>query len=328
MSVVRTLYTENIISKETFDEIQTSGGSLTDGPLRALSNTVSADPNKLRVLGTVLLQSKKTVHVGQSILEDIDSKLVNLLLQNVNIYLNFTAQTVFHISPNYQREFDEMRGRFGRFFDNITSLIKSAVFPSSFMLVKKIKASSCLRRFKRFLGRTFEELKPQLGIARSFHDVMDVVKKKCTIINISCLETIISHYSIDQAMELVTAYHIDIEKFCNKVKVNLMTLMTNPILKCETIEFTLAWKTDEHTLKEIRNVLSVLFGDNGKRVIVGELREGNSIIVTCYAPRHIVDILLIEAKKNVNLVKEMELIKLTIGYHTVWEQTRDKVRDK
>ena len=67
---VETLYTEGVISKETFDEVESSGGSLIDGPLRTLFSTVSEDPNKLRVFGSVLLQSEDTVHVGNDILKE------------------------------------------------------------------------------------------------------------------------------------------------------------------------------------------------------------------------------------------------------------------
>lgn len=67
---VETLYTEGVISKETFNEIKSSGGLLTDVPLRALSDTVSGDPNKLRLFGSVLLQSKDTVRVGNDICKE------------------------------------------------------------------------------------------------------------------------------------------------------------------------------------------------------------------------------------------------------------------
>ena len=70
VEVVQTLFTEGVISKETFNEVQRSGGSLTDGPLRALSSTVSDDSNQLRVFSTVLLQSKETVRVANDILEE------------------------------------------------------------------------------------------------------------------------------------------------------------------------------------------------------------------------------------------------------------------
>ena len=70
MEVSQTLYTEGVFSEETFDDVKRSGKSLTGDPLRALSNTVSKDPNKLETFGTVLLQSEETVGIGKSILKD------------------------------------------------------------------------------------------------------------------------------------------------------------------------------------------------------------------------------------------------------------------
>ena len=68
--VTHTLLTEGVITKETFYEVERSGGLLANGPLRTLSSTVSKDPNQLKVFGSVLLQSEDTVHVGQDILKE------------------------------------------------------------------------------------------------------------------------------------------------------------------------------------------------------------------------------------------------------------------
>ena len=70
MEIVQTLYTEGVISKEIFDVVESSRGSLADGTLKALSSTVSDDPNQLRVFSTVLLQSEETVEVANDILEE------------------------------------------------------------------------------------------------------------------------------------------------------------------------------------------------------------------------------------------------------------------
>ena len=64
------LYTEEVISMETLNEMERFEGLQTDHSLRALSNTVSEDPNKLRILTSVLLQSEETVHVAQDILKE------------------------------------------------------------------------------------------------------------------------------------------------------------------------------------------------------------------------------------------------------------------
>ena len=60
------LYTEGVISDETFDEVQRSNVS----PLRALSGTISDNPNQLRAFGTILLRSEDTVQIGQEILKE------------------------------------------------------------------------------------------------------------------------------------------------------------------------------------------------------------------------------------------------------------------
>ena len=70
MEVVQTLYTEGVISKETYDEVEKSGGCLGDGPLRALHNTICRDPNHLKVFASVLLRSEETVHVAKHTLKD------------------------------------------------------------------------------------------------------------------------------------------------------------------------------------------------------------------------------------------------------------------
>ena len=63
---VEMLYTEGVISDETFDEVQRSNIS----PLRALSGIVSDNPNQLRTFSTILLQSEDTVQIGQEILKE------------------------------------------------------------------------------------------------------------------------------------------------------------------------------------------------------------------------------------------------------------------
>ena len=70
------LYTEGIISKETFIEVERSKseGSLSNDTLRPQLCTVFKDPNKLRAFVAILLQSEDTVHVGKNILKD--SKLI------------------------------------------------------------------------------------------------------------------------------------------------------------------------------------------------------------------------------------------------------------
>ena len=102
MEVVQTLYTEGVISKETLDNVQRSGGSLTDDPLRALCCTVSKDPKNLKVLASILLQSEDTVHAGNVILKEY-GKWFKLLLSLQYYYFNrpSLSSTTFTKSTKY-----------------------------------------------------------------------------------------------------------------------------------------------------------------------------------------------------------------------------------
>ena len=70
VEIVQMLYTERVISKETLDEVNRLGGILGEGILQALHTTVSEDPNKLKLLASILLNSEQTVLTGQDILKE------------------------------------------------------------------------------------------------------------------------------------------------------------------------------------------------------------------------------------------------------------------
>ena len=50
-----------------------------------------------------------------------------------------------------------------------------------------------------FLVRHFKELKPLLSITNTLDDVIDIIEGRCTIINIYCLENVITQYNIEEA---------------------------------------------------------------------------------------------------------------------------------
>ena len=225
-----------------------------------------------------------------------------------------------------------MRIKLGNLFHNVAPLIKSAVTNSSEPSLPQQEFSFSLKDFKKYLKRCFRELKPQLSVAKSFDDIMEIVEEKCTIINIACLEAVINHYDIKDAKPHITDYKSAVEKFCEEVKLNVCEsqnffIGSSSLLKCETVEFVMEWEADEYCLSQIRVLLQKAFQDMAKKVQVRVIKKGNSIIVTCYAPRHIMDILRIEAEKHLDLLIKLGLLKLSMGYHIIWDIcTRDKVR--
>ena len=230
-----------------------------------------------------------------------------------------------------------MKTKLGNLVHCVAPLIESAVMnspPSSEPPLPKQEFSLPLKELKKYLQRCFRELKPQLSIAESFDDVMDIVEEKCTITNIACLEAVVDHYNIEEAKAHIAVYKSVTNNFCEDLRLSMCSnenFVTGSwsLLKCDTIEFILEWKTDERTLSEIQDLLWKAFGDMANRVLVISVREGNSIIVTCYAPRHIMDILQMEAEKNLDSLIKLGLLKLTIGYHIIWDMDkRKKVRNE
>ena len=70
VEIVYMLYTENVISKDTLNEMNRLGGVLGDGPLRELCTTVYEDPSKLQIFARVLLKFEPTVRIANDILKD------------------------------------------------------------------------------------------------------------------------------------------------------------------------------------------------------------------------------------------------------------------
>ena len=211
-----------------------------------------------------------------------------------------------------------MKVTFGNLIETVAPLIAKAI-PS-------------LKELKTYLRRCFRELKPQLSSAESFDDVMELVEDKCTIINICCLEAIVDHYNITEAKRHITEFKTAVDTFCEKVKTNIcinqnFKVSSSHHLTCETIEFIREWEADKYTLRDIKDLLSKAFKDLAKSVQVRAIKEGNSIIVNCYAPQYMMDVLLITAEENLDILKEVGVKKITLDYCTIYDKCqRDKVR--
>ena len=221
-------------------------------------------------------------------------------------YIIGVVEVIVH--PGYKAEFDRMGDMRGILIDDVVPLIEKSI-PS-------------VNHLKLFLGRCRPELKPRLKDANSFDDVMEVIEDECSITNVALLETIVNKYSIQDAGDMILAYETHLDEFCeNKLTMfcnRQLKRLSSSLLTCETIKFVLKWNPSEHSLSSIRALLWKTFKDNQVEVVV--IKEGNSIIVTCYAPHYLIESLLVTARDNVDMLKEMGLISLTIGYYTVYDE--------
>ena len=217
-------------------------------------------------------------------------------------------------------EFTSIRTEFGITFNIIRSIIESKPPP--------------LKDMTKFLEDCYPPLKPSLAHCKSISDVLDVVRDKCTLIDINYLEAVVRRFNIQQVTTHIECYKKTIEEFCQSVSVRLclkeifpVTATPTPLIS-ETATFVLDWDPDDYTLNDIRTLLSVVFEQLAKRVTVKVIKEGNSIIVTCTFPLNLLGPLVAKAQKTILSIKKKRLITLTIGHCIVWDvRKRDEVRN-
>ena len=217
-------------------------------------------------------------------------------------------------------QFTSIRTKFGSTFNIIRRIIKSNPPP--------------LEDMKEFLEDCDSSLKPSLAHCENISAVLNVVRDKCTLIDINYLEEMVTTFNIEGAKTHIESYKKMIEEFCQSVSVRLCleelfpVTATPPSIRFETATFVLDWDPDDYTLNDIRTLLSVVFERLAKRVTVKVIKEGNSINVTCTFPLNLLGPLIAKAQKTIMSMNKKGLITLTIGHCIVWDvRKRDEVRD-
>ena len=233
-------------------------------------------------------------------------------------YSYYSLEEEIHVSEARKYDFDAIRGKYGIFCDKIKPLLSSKIPVSTLEL-------------KCFLNQTYPELTPEITHAESTDAIIKyIVEHRINIINIAIIESIVERYDISEAKDLVTQFNESMQEFTSnmKLKFALNKRLSPPIssLICETIKFVLDWEPSDHLLDDIRRLLKKAFEDMSKRVIVRSIHEGNSIIIICYAPRYLINVLILKAQANLHVLKEeMNLIQLDVGHCTVYKKILEKV---
>ena len=210
-----------------------------------------------------------------------------------------------------------MRAKYGTFQHRITRLVSGTINEEE------------LQELKEFIDDCYPELSPKLTEATSIKGVMNIIKSKCNVINIAPVENVVSFRSISKAEPLITDYNKTVNKFCCNLKIEFLLekkLSTSDFLICETIEFVLDWDPADHLLEDIRRLIKKAFKGMSRRIIVRSMHKGNSIIIICGAPTHLMSALQLEANNNlIVLQEEFSLIRLIIGHYTVYDK---RINDK
>ena len=230
-----------------------------------------------------------------------------------------TSRDVPRIPRNWSSGFGSIRKEFGLTFSRVREAINASPPP--------------LDRLKRFIVDSYSHLRSQVVCSNSVDDILDVVNDHCTLIDINSLEGIVERFKIKEAETHIQTYKNIVQSFCKETKASLCldksfkVTKTPSLLKCETVEFVLDWEPKSCTLEDIKNILSESLEMN---VQIRYIKEGNSIIVICFFPLSpSILIIIAKAQETLEVLKKKGLIKLTIGYCTIYDKyKRDEVRDE
>lgn len=226
-------------------------------------------------------------------------------LQHFITITNFIEAKVI-VPRSFEKLFKEMRIKFGGMFFDFRQAVKKQ-FSRSWQDVKDY----------------LKDLFPHVNI-RSINDVIEVIKRKCTLIDVQILDAIIKKFNVKGVAKHLEEYKHCIIDFQAKIKANICTQDTFEIvcgpslLQCEMVVCVLNWKADETTLQDVVDVIADGFG-NEFSLPIRAISEGNSIKIICSFVISQNDQLIVRANNNLEWWKQRGLLKLTIGYHTVYE---------
>ena len=210
--------------------------------------------------------------------------------------------------------FTNIRMEFGIAFTNICNIITKSNCLPPFAEVKLL--------LQNCFPHTFDN-------CCCISELLDAIRDKCTLINISCIEKVVKVLKIKDAEAHIQTYRETIKEFCKEVSVTLCLrekFGEASLLEYEKITFVLDWDPDEYTLEDIRNILSITFEKElSKKVRIHVVAPDNSITVTCTFPLSLTSFLVAKAKKTVELVKMKGLIQLTIGYYIILEKEHVRI---
>ena len=147
---------------------------------------------------------------------------------------------------------------------------------------------------------------------------MDAVRNKSSLTDFAYFEEIADHFNLEQVKRSIRDYHSILDSFCRHTLNNHSYVRSfredypRYILSNDRIEFRLQWEANVYTLKDIRDVLRMNFGDLTDRVQIVVIEDG-SVVVVCCAPRYLMEELVRLASESVDTLAQMGVVKLTVG---------------
>uniref|UniRef100_A0A1X7SVL4 SH3 domain-containing protein n=1 Tax=Amphimedon queenslandica TaxID=400682 RepID=A0A1X7SVL4_AMPQE len=222
-----------------------------------------------------------------------------------------TATVEIPVRKSRSREFSSIRASLARMIFKVSKAITQKSPP-----LIDLKSLICLFN---------SDLKGKLAECNDISSVVHVIEGECSLTDIELLETVVEEFEVSEAERYIEQYKTLLEKSCHSLSIDLClkekfdAVNTSPSLKCETATYIFDWRPDDKKLKDIIDILSKT---SGKLVRIKYIEEGNSITITCSFRHSLTGALIIKLSENLELLIKIGLMKLTVGYCTIWKKQK------
>ncbi|XP_019857326.1 PREDICTED: uncharacterized protein LOC100636424 isoform X2 [Amphimedon queenslandica] len=328
VSVAIMLQREGVITGQVLASVESASPSVPNQRevlLAAMREVIQNKYSLLQTFASVLC--KFTGNLGAVIQRDYDrylnddKKLIKVMIRDDDSMSTDASSTEstpprvptveIAIPQCMSDEFTSIQTSYGRMLYNIRKIIKKEPPP--------------LDDVREYLCCCRSSLEPKLSLCSNITEILRAVEKECSLINVRLLQSLVEEFDIKEAEKLITEYKGILKEFCRTVKISLClnekfeALGGSPSLQCETVTYVFDWEPDEHMLQDIKQIISKT---SGKLVKIKYIKKGNSIIVTCSFPHSLTGALIMKLNENLELLMKNGLMKLTVGYCTIWKKQK------
>uniref|UniRef100_A0A1X7TJT2 Death domain-containing protein n=1 Tax=Amphimedon queenslandica TaxID=400682 RepID=A0A1X7TJT2_AMPQE len=295
----------------------------------ALKTRICLSYENLQILAAILEKDSTTRNIGEIVMQDymkvfdnddaVNSEETDSRAKSVSV--SSDASDVFgddfattpsktksvSVSSDISNDFKKRRTRFAATFDKVSDVVTVSV-----------------DRLKKYLQYYLEyDADKELSKCETVADILNWISKQCSLTNIELLEATVERFEIDGAVLIIDKYKEENQKFVEKMTLDLCLdehFSPPPVLQLEEIKFVVDKNLRDCTVKDVDKFIQEAATKTlSTHVKLSVIRRGNSFSIVCSFPVVLSERLISIALKNLKVLKDNGLLKLTIGYCTVYD---------
>ena len=210
---------------------------------------------------------------------------------------------------NKDPEFSSLRCKFGSaFYAARCAIEKKDINPVQMRML----LSDCFPHKLEFTNKHLETI----------HDILDVIKRNCNLIDINCLEVVVMHFNVSEAVDPLEAYKAEVQEFCKVLRDELnesLEVVRSPRpLSRETIVLVLDQTPLTCTVSDIKDVVRKASGAHIGDVRIMNISDSHSIAITCFVPMSLTGYVITTVLQNIEDFQSKGLRELILDNTIIW----------